>query len=116
MIYTNYGMQQVRLMAWISFSEVNPQNEAPLTFDFPEPYPNPFNEQINIVFTLQKNEKVALSIWNTLGEEVAVLEAGPLNKGLHSYIWRTEGITSGIYFIQLKTSEGRMIRKIVLMK
>lgn len=79
-------------------------------------YPNPFNPETQIFFTLEKNSVVKLSIYDALGREVTVLTNMDLEKGTHSVTWNASGSPSGIYFYRLETNKGTETKKLVLVK
>ncbi|MBD1209322.1 MAG: T9SS type A sorting domain-containing protein [Ignavibacteria bacterium] len=67
--------------------------------------PNPASELVRVHFTLVKSERVQLSLYNTLGQEVAQildenLPAGNYEKSLDMSHW---SLASGTYFVQLNT-------------
>ena len=80
-------------------------------------FPNPFNPETHIQFTIPRNERVTLQIFNILGERVAVLVNERLTAGNYEYVWKTADQPSGIYYCQLKTGTGFMAtQKLTLLK
>jgi aminopeptidase N len=71
-------------------------------FALSQNYPNPFNSSTTIGYTLPLRANVRLSIFNVLGERVAVLESGTQFRGPHVSQWNPDGFASGIYFYELK--------------
>ncbi|UCE18595.1 MAG: T9SS type A sorting domain-containing protein [Gemmatimonadota bacterium] len=69
-----------------------------------------------ISFGLPKNAKVILTVYNILGQEVAVLVDGDLNAGHHTVNWNGENATSGVYFYRIEANEFTATRRMVLMK
>ena len=115
-IYTDRGMDNISLLGWANEVGIADIGAIPLTWEFPAPHPNPFNEHLTITFTLPNEEVVSLTILNALGREIAVLEEGNLNPGAHHYTWKAENCASGLYFVKLKTSKGEWVRKAALVK
>ena len=115
-IYTDRGVDNISLLGWANAVGVNDIGAVPLTWEFPAPHPNPFNDHLTITFTLPKNEIVSLTILNSLGREIAVLEEGSLNPGVYQYTWHAENCASGLYFVKLQTSTGEWVRKAALVK
>ncbi|MDO9577319.1 MAG: T9SS type A sorting domain-containing protein [Candidatus Cloacimonadales bacterium] len=76
-------------------------------------YPNPFNPETTITFSIKENEIGILSIYNLRGEKI-VKER--FEAGNHQYHWKAEGLASGIYFYKLDTPTNNMTRKMMLMK
>lgn len=92
------------------------ENLSPVSVDLLNCYPNPFNPETNITFTLSKNEQIKLAIFNERGELVTNLYSGNLNSGNHSFKFDATGLTSGTYFYQLKTANSTYNKKMVLIK
>ncbi len=79
-------------------------------------YPNPFNPQVELSFTLDREEKVELSIYDVSGKRVEVLRDELLQAGEHRVIWNSDGAASGLYLAQLKTQAGTVSTKLLLSK
>ncbi len=70
-------------------------------------FPNPFNSSTLIKFRIPEkynNSDVELSIFNTLGKEVYVLNNYKKISGTQEVRWTADNLTSGIYFIRLRIS------------
>ena len=79
--------------------------------------PNPFSDQINFNLTLQESTTIQLSVFNTIGQKVAVLHNGQISTGTQSFSWdgradTGQQVNSGIYFLQLQTPQGTVVKKI----
>ena len=66
-------------------------------------FPNPFNPNTTICFSLKNDTRIKIVIYNALGQKVRTLVNGPLNAGVHSVWWNgtdENGLTlaSGVYF------------------
>lgn len=79
-------------------------------------YPNPFNPSTTIQFTVPKRGYVLLTVFNTLGEEVATLVNTEMSPGAHSSTWNAEGMASGIYFYQIQAGEFVQTKKLLLLR
>ncbi len=69
--------------------------------------PNPFNQATVVWFSLPRAGAAKLTVYNLLGQEVAVLAAGPQAVGEHAVRWdgrdlRGRPATSGVYFYRLQ--------------
>jgi hypothetical protein len=85
-------------------------------------YPNPFNPETQISFTLPSAASgvVRISIFNMLGQEIKVLFEGELAAGMHSYRWdgtdqQGRNSAGGVYFCRLQTMQGTKLQKLVKM-
>ena len=79
-------------------------------------YPNPFNAQTTISYTLAQAGPVTLSIYNLLGQKVATLVNGIEQAGEHKVVWEAVGVMSGAYFYRIKAGEFAGTKKMVLLK
>jgi uncharacterized protein (TIGR02145 family) len=91
-------------------------NTLPKSIDLLQNFPNPFNPSTTISFTLPERTYVTLSIYNQLGEKVAVLLNGEKAAGSHSIEWNAGKFASGVYFYELKTEKYQAVKKLILMK
>ena len=79
-------------------------------------YPNPFNPDTNFEIKLTNPIFVRLSVYNTLGQEVAVLVNDELNSGTHTIKWDAGNLSSGIYFYKFLTDNNVTTKRITLIK
>jgi hypothetical protein len=85
-------------------------------------YPNPFNPSTTISYTLLSDSKVKLSVYNMLGQEVAILSQGIQQSGYYEAPWNAGELASGIYIYVLETSslDGKgnfkAVQKMLLLK
>jgi len=79
-------------------------------------YPNPFNPDTNFEIKLSNPTFVRLSVYNTLGQEVAVLVNDELNSGTHTIKWDAGSLSSGIYFYKFLTDNNVTTKRITLIK
>ncbi|KPL08204.1 hypothetical protein AMJ86_01510, partial [bacterium SM23_57] len=93
-----------------------PESIMPETFSFEPAYPNPFNPVANMVFSIPMMSQVKLTIYNSLGQEVEVMESGALPAGRYSRIWDATRYSSGIYIAELIAGNNRQCQKLLLVK
>jgi hypothetical protein len=85
-------------------------------------YPNPFNAGVQIPFAVGRGASWAsLAIYDVLGRRIRVLAEGHLTPGSYTVSWDTSDQTgvsvgSGTYFVELRSGEGREVRKLTLLK
>jgi hypothetical protein len=84
-------------------------------------YPNPFNPRITVAFSLSRQEKVQITIFDLTGRKVRTLAARIFPAGDHSVEWngrddagRTLG--SGSYLVRLGTDSVSRTQKVMLIK
>lgn len=66
-----------------------------------ESYPNPFNPQTTIRFTLPEETYVRLTVFDVLGRAIRVLVDGTQEAGPHDVHFDGSSLPSGIYFYRL---------------
>ncbi len=79
-------------------------------------YPNPFNPSTVISFTIPKSGLTKLSVFNILGQEVAVLVNKEMLSGNYEYEFDASNLSSGIYFYRLQSNKFTSIKKMMLIK
>ncbi len=79
-------------------------------------YPNPFNPITTIRFELNKAEHVTISIFNSLGQCVQVLENKDFECGQHQVFFDAARFSSGIYFYKIETKNFTQVKKMMLLK
>jgi hypothetical protein len=79
-----------------------------------ENYPNPFSESTTIEFNLEANCEVRLSVFNFLGQEVAVLVNQFLPAGQHSAKFDGTNLPQGTYFYKLQAGGEVWTGKVLL--
>ena len=65
------------------------------------PYPNPFNNQTTIQFSLPTADNVLLKVFDVQGREVTTLVNGWMNAGNHQAVFNAQLLPSGVYFVRL---------------
>ena len=79
-------------------------------------YPNPFNPLTSIEFSVAHKSEVKLTVYNILGQEIAVLVNETLTQGVYSATWDASNYTSGIYFYTLEAGEDKITKKLLFIK
>tara|TARA_R110000868_G_scaffold378658_5_gene644194 strand:- start:9778 stop:12597 length:2820 start_codon:yes stop_codon:yes gene_type:complete len=89
---------------------------APEEISLGQNYPNPFNPTTTIAFYLPEAVPVKLSVFNVVGQPVAVLTEGTLSPGDHEFEWDASGLPSGMYIYQLEVGNKILTQKMTLVK
>jgi len=84
-------------------------------------FPNPFNNETRITFSLPHDTFVSINIFNLKGELINTLMNKQKTQGSHSIIWtgidnQSRQVSSGTYFLTVYAGEYRNISKIILLK
>lgn len=88
----------------------------PEFFSLAQNFPNPFNPQTAIQFTLPQSADVTLKVFDPLGREVTTLVSEKLPAGSYTFQWTPIGLPSGIYFYRLKAGPFVQTRKLILLR
>jgi hypothetical protein len=96
-------------------------SNLPEQFILENNYPNPFNPETNISFTVPNNGNINLTVYNVMGQKVYTIVDGYTRAGNHSVKWNgldqnSNEVSSGIYFYSLKSDAGSITKTMVLMK
>lgn len=78
------------------------ESGMPLRYALKQNYPNPFNPSTNISINLPERSEVNISIFNSLGELISVIENSSLNAGSYNYMFNAKNFPSGVYIINMK--------------
>ena len=107
---------------WTGLTGVkNISNLVTEDFSLNQNYPNPFNPNTTIKFSLPENGFVNLTVYNSIGREVANLVNENVNSGTYSADFNGSNLTSGVYFYKLTFSGKNGIsytdtKKLILLK
>ena len=103
---------------WFQIPENTPLSMDPipdrLTLD--PVYPNPFNNSVQIRYSLPKASIVKLSVYDVAGRQVLELVDGKRVAGEHQLVWDAKGVPTGLYMLHLESANQVRTRKILLVK
>jgi protocatechuate 3,4-dioxygenase beta subunit len=78
--------------------------------------PNPFNPETSISYQLTADAKVKIAIYNTLGQQVALLVDQDQSAGLYQFKWDASEYSSGFYFVNVNVNGNIYTYKLMLAK
>ena len=79
-------------------------------------YPNPFNSETILSYTLPTASDIRLEVFTLSGQRVAVLHKGFQAAGYHTIALDASALASGVYLYRLTTPEGRFAQKFTLLR
>lgn len=91
-------------------------NEIPSTLELSQNYPNPFNPSTVINFSIPATSQVTITVYNSLGQQVATLINSVITPGNYSTTWNAASVPSGMYFYRLKTEKEMLTKQMILIK
>ena len=96
-------------------------NVLPDSYALGNNYPNPFNPTTVIPYQLPEDTRVRITVYNMLGQEVAVLVDEFQLANFHRISWkgkdtRGKSVPSGVYIYRLETPSYQKSHKLLLLK
>ncbi len=88
----------------------------PKNFSLSQNYPNPFNPATSIQYMVSCISHVTLTVYNTLGQEVATLVNEEKPAGSYSVTFDASNLPSGVYFYRLQAGNFTETKKIILLR
>ncbi len=84
-------------------------------------YPNPFNPETTISYSLAETGRVNIVVYNIKGQKVTTLVNEQQEKGNHSIKWsgrdsNSKNVSSGVYFVRMKAGKDVSTHKMLLLK
>ena len=89
---------------------------TPDNFELSQNYPNPFNPSTTIRYALPFESKVAITIYNLLGQEVATLVNEEKPSGSYEINFDANNLSSGVYIYKIHTGSFIKTKKMVLLR
>ena len=94
---------------------------TPRVFALSDNYPNPFNPQTKIAFSLPESHHVQLTVYGVDGRRVATIVDEVRSAGLHEVVWMGRdqsgrSVASGTYFCRIQAGPYSDVKKMTLMK
>ena len=112
-----YRLKQVDFNGTYAYSdEVEIEVNGPLTFELAQNYPNPFNPLTSIKYSVPESGNIRLSVFNIVGEEVAVLVEGFSQAGFYEVSFSASNLPSGVYVYKLQSANSVQTKKMMLLK
>jgi hypothetical protein len=79
-------------------------------------YPNPFGNKLELSFELPERSTVVIGMYDIVGKLVKTVYNGSVNKGKQHFSVDASDLQSGMYILQLKTSQGYTGNQFVVKK
>jgi hypothetical protein len=89
---------------------------TPKTFTLSQNYPNPFNPSTIINFAVPKAGRVKITVFNQLGQQVALIADRDYSTGEYSINFNGASLASGIYYYRIEAASFTDTKKMVLLK
>jgi hypothetical protein len=113
--YVLTGNRGVYIVNASSTTDIQIQAQTLSTFVLLQNYPNPFNPSTTIRYGLARRSIVTLGVYNTLGQQVAVLAKGEQEAGFHEVKFDGSAFASGVSFYRIQAGSFVQTKKLVLL-
>jgi uncharacterized protein (TIGR02145 family) len=95
---------------------INVLISVPDKFELSQNFPNPFNPSTTISYKVPENILVTIKLYDVLGKEVSTLINEEQSAGIHTVNLNGTGLSSGVYYYQMKAGNFSDSKKINLVK
>lgn len=112
-----YRLKQIDFNGTYEYSSVVEVDVRSLDdYTLEQNYPNPFNPATTIGYVLKEKTNTKLILFNSIGEEIAVLVNEEQVKGFHKVDFNASALASGVYFYRLQAGDFIESKKMILLK
>ncbi len=99
----------------------NKENEIAITEFNLCNYPNPFNPETTVTFSLDTEAEIELVIYNIKGQKIKTLADETFRPDTYNIIWKGDNdngkkASSGVYFVKLKVNNEVLTNKVIMLK
>ncbi len=99
----------------------NDDNNVSLVTTLNDNYPNPFNPETTISYSIAQDDFVLIEVFNIRGQKVITLVRENLKKGAHNVVWNGldksgNQVNSGLYLYRMKVGNQTRTKKMTLIK
>ena len=104
---------------WVTVNTLNAVREEPAVpqgYALENNYPDPFNPSTTIRYTLPVSGRVAVRVYNILGQAEGTLVDGNQNVGTYEVTFNASALSSGIYFYRIESGSFEAVKKMMLLK
>ena len=96
-------------------------NILPLKTELIGNFPNPFNPETTILFSLEKTGIVIFEVFNIKGQKIRTLVNESMDAGHHQVLWNGtddfgRNVSSGIYFYRINAGSESLTKRMLLLK
>ncbi len=101
---------------WNSVNDAIERPLVPIGCSLLSSYPNPFNVQCVISFTLNRAGKVDAGVFDLMGRKVATIAEVDLSAGDHELTFNAGKLATGFYMVKIAAPNGVRASRIVLLR
>ena len=121
MLHIPYDIKSGRLGAGVTAVAEVESAGTPDSYSLGAAYPNPFNPETTVEFTIPADGYIQIEIYNTAGQLVNSLVDDELSAGAYKSTWDAvdasgQQVSSGVYFYRMQSGEFSATRSVTLLK
>jgi len=121
MFHVPFDLAVGRLGAGVTAVEADASAGTPDSYSLSEAYPNPFNPETTIDFSVPADGHVSINVFNTAGQLVTTLVDTELSAGAYRSTWDAvdqldQPVSSGVYFYRMQAGEFSATHSMTLLK
>jgi len=80
-------------------------------------FPNPLEDKATIVYSLEKSDKVTITLFNANGQHITtIIKNRSREAGQHKVALNANYLSTGIYYLKLQSTEINIVEKLVVTK
>jgi hypothetical protein len=87
-----------------------------VAFELKQNYPNPFNSSTTVEFSLPKDARVTITLYDLLGNQVRTLVNENKPAGSFSLVLHADDLPTGIYLYQMQADDFKEMRRLTLLR
>jgi uncharacterized Ntn-hydrolase superfamily protein len=91
-------------------------SEVPQNYLLEQNFPNPFNPNTVIRYSLTENSFTELKVFDALGNEITTLVSEDQKAGTYEVNWNASDVSSGVYYYRLNSGSFYQTRRMVFLK
>jgi hypothetical protein len=95
---------------------VDNNSKIPTNYSLSQNFPNPFNPETSIRYSIPKQSHVTIKVFDILGREVTTLVNEEKNVGNYEVKFNSKKIASGIYFYRIQAGDFLSTKKMTVLK
>ncbi len=93
-----------------------PKANLPVNSLLVNAFPNPFNSTTSVKVSIPTNEVVNIAMFDVAGRLISEVYSGNLEAGQHQFTINGGELSSGIYFLKLKSGSAEVTTRLLLMR
>jgi len=102
-------------LSGIGVAQAIPPLSIPAKHDLIRVFPNPFNDELRILFD-SNNPPSKLTILDCSGRRIEEAQFEPITGLIEGWRWKPTDLPAGLYFIEARTPQYRLVEKVIYLK